>query len=116
SPQVEDRLTLPGYVLLEKIGHGGMGVVYRAWDIKLKRFVAVKFLGGRFLSDDRRRFRAEAQAQAQLTHPNILPIHHVGEHEGQMFLALEYAERGSVYGVLKETGPVPSQQAAGWIR
>jgi hypothetical protein len=115
-PVVEIALTLPGYVLLEKIGHGGMGVVYKAWDVALKRFVAVKLLLPRFLSDDKRRFRAEAQSQAQLVHPNILTIHQVGEHEGQMFLTLEYAEQGSISDVLKQTGPVPAKLAAGWIR
>jgi hypothetical protein len=116
-PQVaEDGLILPGYVLLEKIGHGGMGVVYKAWDVELKRFVAVKLLLGRYLSDHRRRFRAEAQAHAQLVHPNILLIHQVGEHDGQMFLTLEYAEQGSVSSLLKRTGRVPAEQAAGWVR
>src|SRR5262245_60435461 len=111
-----DGLTLPGYVLLGEVGRGGMGVVYKAWDVELKRFVAVKLLLGRYLSDDKRRFRAEAQAHAQLVHPNILLIHHVGEHDGQMFLTLEYAEQGSASRLLKRTGPVPAEQAAGWIR
>ena len=80
------------------LGRGGMGVVYKARDMKLGRIVAIKTIAeGQFATPDQReRFRAEAQAVARLRHPNIIAIHAIGEHENRPYLSLEFAEGGSL--------------------
>jgi serine/threonine protein kinase len=82
------------YQLVEKLGQGGMGIVYRAFDTLLQRTVALKVISGTIEvgGEQRERFFREARAAGQLSHANIITIHDLGEHEGQPYLAMEYLE------------------------
>jgi serine/threonine-protein kinase len=103
----------PGHETLGEIGHGGMGVVYKARDVELNRLVAIKTIAeGRHASAaQRERFRAEALAVARLQHANIIAVHQVGDHDRCPYLVLELAEGGSLAQRLVE-GPLPTRQAA----
>jgi Tol biopolymer transport system component/tRNA A-37 threonylcarbamoyl transferase component Bud32 len=90
--------TISHYRIAEKLGEGGMGVVYKAEDTKLRRTVALKFLRGDVLEsvEHKERFLREAQAAAALDHPNICTVHEIDEAEGKTFLALAFVEGQSV--------------------
>lgn len=102
----KDSLIGGKYLILEEVGRGGMGVVYKAEDTKLKRLVALKFMPPH-LSDStdlRERFLIEAQAAAALSHPNICVIHEVGETEETPYIAMEYVEGETLRSKVKEKG------------
>ncbi|MCI0698126.1 protein kinase [candidate division KSB1 bacterium] len=103
--------TISHYKILAKLGEGGMGVVYKAEDTKLKRIVALKFLSAIALGgEEKNRFLREAQAAAALNHPNICTIHAIDEVDGQMFIAMEFIEGQSLREKI-EAGPLKIDEA-----
>jgi serine/threonine-protein kinase len=109
--------TLSGYEVLEEVGRGGMGVVYKARQQRLQRLVALKMVlrGDHASTQDLARFRAEAQAVAQLQHPRIVQIFEVGEQDGCPYLCLEHVEGGSLARKINGT-PQPAREAATLVR
>jgi WD40 repeat protein/serine/threonine protein kinase len=105
------------FQLLQEIGRGGMGIVFTARQLSLNRMVAVKILLAGSLAGSQRleRFRAEAQAVAQLQHPNIVAIYGVGEHKGAPFFSMEYVP-GRTLGELVAQRPLPAESAARYVR
>ncbi len=92
------NIAVPGYEVLGELGRGGMGIVYRARDLKLDRLVALKTLRSDLQTEPQplARFRAEAKALSRLKHPNIVQIYEVGEHDGCPYIALELVDGGSL--------------------
>ena len=100
------------YKIVEVAGRGGMGIVYKAEDTKLKRSVALKFLPPELMLEEeaKERFVLEAQTAAALSHPNICTIHEIDEEEGKSFIAMEYVEGQSLRAKI-ERGPLEEQEA-----
>jgi formylglycine-generating enzyme required for sulfatase activity/tRNA A-37 threonylcarbamoyl transferase component Bud32 len=105
--------TIPGYAIEEVLGHGGMGVVYKARQIKAHRVVALKMILKSMHASvqDQVRFQIEAEAVAHLQHPNIVQFHDLGEHDGMPYFSLEFCEGGSLDRRLKSWTPTPTEAA-----
>lgn len=125
GPETETKEFVPGtklgyigdYELLEEIARGGMGVVYKAQQSTLKRIVAVKMIRSGELAGEAeiRRFHTEAQAAAQLQHPNIVAIHEIGEHQGRHYFSMDFVE-GKNLAQIAGGQPVAAQSAAQWLK
>lgn len=124
EPRPSEAKTIPSgsrrfgdYVLLAEIARGGMGIVYKARQVSLNRFVAIKMIrSGQFASQDEvQRFLAEAEAAAKLQHPNIVAIHEVGEDSGERFFSMDYVDGKSLAESIQEN-PLPAAQAAMYVK
>ncbi len=104
--------TISHYKILDKLGEGGMGVVYKAEDTRLGRPVALKFLAPHLVSNEdvRRRFLREARTTAALDHPNICTIHEIGESEGRTFISMACLEGRELAAEITE-GPIEAERA-----
>jgi non-specific serine/threonine protein kinase len=111
--------TISHYKIVEKLGEGGMGVVYKAQDLKLDRFVAIKFLSSHLSASDESKARLlqEAKATAALNHPNILSVYEIDEQDGGMFFVMEYVDgttlKKHITNLKSGTG-IPVNQALAW--
>jgi len=115
SLSVDPRIgsELFGYRLEALLGRGGMGVVYKAYDSRLKRYVALKLIAPELSEDERfrDRFLAETELAASLEHPNVVPIHDAGEVDGQLYLAMRYVEGGELKSLLETEGALEPARA-----
>jgi serine/threonine protein kinase len=107
------RPAIPGYDIQGELGRGGMGIVYRAHHLALRRTVALKIIrpGDETTAEELMRFRREALAAARLQHPNVVQIHEVGEHEGRPYFAMEYVPGGNLAQRLAGTPQPPAPSA-----
>ncbi len=104
--------TISHYNILEKLGEGGMGVVYKAEDLVLHRLVALKFPSDPFVSDEgvRKRLLNEARMAASLLHQNVTVVHGVGEHEGRPYIVMEFVDGLTLRHSIQKDGPLPFKQ------
>ena len=117
SPGTATPGQVASYQMVEEIGRGGMAVVYRARDVRLGRWVALKVLAADLARDDafRRRFIRESRVAAAVDHPNIIPIFDAGEAGGVLFIAMRYVGGQDVHSLLNRAGPLPPARAAGIV-
>jgi WD40 repeat protein/tRNA A-37 threonylcarbamoyl transferase component Bud32 len=113
EPAADGPLAMSGYEILGELGRGGMGVVYKARHLQLRRTVALKMIlhGAHAGREELARFRSEAEAIARVQHPNLVQIYEIGEHNGLPFFALEFVEGGGLDHQL-QGNPQPPEQAA----
>jgi len=105
---------IAGYVIEERLGAGGMAVVYRAVDQRLGRQVALKILAPHFAADEafRHRFIRESRTAAAVDDPHIIPVFEAGEADGVLFIAMRLVPGGDVHSLIRESGPLPRERAA----
>jgi Protein kinase domain/Kelch motif len=107
------RSLVAGYRLEEQVGAGGMAVVYRAWDERLQRYVALKVLAPGLAADEefRHRFIRESRAAAAIDDPHIIPVFEAGEADGMLFIAMRHVPGGDLGTLLRRDGPLPAGRA-----
>jgi ABC-type branched-subunit amino acid transport system substrate-binding protein/DNA-binding beta-propeller fold protein YncE len=105
--------TFAGYRMDSVVGRGGMGVVYRAWDVSLERPVALKLIAPELAEDERfrARFLRESRLAASLDHPSVVPIHEAGERDGQLYLAMRFVEGSDLRTLLEREGKLSPKRA-----
>ncbi len=110
-------LILGNYVLMDRLGHGGMGQVFRAWHRKMKRTVALKTLRPETMNSEKavERFRREVETAARLAHPNIVTAHDADESRGVYFLVMEHVDGSDLADHIRLHGPASVAQAADWV-
>src|SRR5258708_5456552 len=115
-PPVDSLPQVPGYNVEAELGHGGMGVVYRAWHLRLRRSVALKMLlaGAHAQPAERGRFLRESEAVAGLRHPNIVQVYEAGDVDGQSYFTMELVEGGSLAQQI-QGAPQPVRKAAALV-
>ncbi len=106
-----------GYRIESLVGRGGMGVVYRAVQLRLERVVALKVIAPELLDDEdvRARFLAEARAAASVDHPNVIPVHEAGEDDGVAFIAMRYVAGADLRSRVRHGGALDPAEAAGFV-
>ena len=105
--------TIAGYEIVELLGRGGMGEVYRAFDPRLERPVALKVLAPRLAEDEafRERLLRESRLAASLDHPNVVPVYDAGEADGTLFIAMRYVDGANLRRLLLDEGPLAPDRA-----
>src|SRR3954469_9633878 len=111
-PQLGDLVA--GYRIERQIGRGGMGVVYLAEQVRLRRYVALKLIVPELAEDDefRRRFERESQLAASIDHPNVIPVYEAGEAEDVLFISMRYVEGHDLRAVIRSAGRIEPARAA----
>lgn len=109
----DERTTIGKYEIVSELGRGGMGVVFKAWEESLQRFVAIKMLGDQLTSDENlvARFLREARAVADLNHPNIVQVFSVDKHEGRPYFAMEFVEGESLTELIRTSQKIEPTRA-----
>lgn len=115
APQVVEWPVIPGYHIIEELGRGGMGVVYKAHQTALNRLVAIKMILTDSDVDDRIRFLGEAEAVAAIEHPNVVRIHAFGQADDRPYLVMEFVSGGSLGQLLHECKRLPPWSAANLV-
>ncbi len=112
--ELELGTTIGGYRLESVAGRGGMGVVYRAIQLRLNRPVALKVIAPDLAEDPgfRERFAHESEIAASIDHPNAIPVYEAGEHEGLLYLSMRYVDGTDLGKLLRAEGRLPAQRAA----
>src|ERR1700730_15890316 len=113
SGQLERGFVVGGYRIDELISRGGMGVVYRATNVALNRIYALKVLAPELTDDDqfRERFKREMRVAASLHHPNVVGIHYAGEHDGLLFLVMDFVHGTDLHQLLRKSGALEPDRA-----
>lgn len=110
-----EKETIAGYEVRGKLGEGGMGIVYRAWDTTLDRPLAIKVIRPESMGPEAKdRFLREARACSRINHPHIVTVYAAGEEDGDLYLAMELLEGKTLRDIIDE-GPIPWEQAVNWI-
>lgn len=109
----DDRKTIGKYEIVSELGRGGMGVVFKAWEESLQRFVAIKMLADQLTSDESlvARFLREARSVADLNHPNVVQVFSVDTHDGRPYFAMEFVEGDSLTSLIRTSGKIEPSRA-----